>query len=184
MEKKSKMKVLKAEDVNAGTLEAMEMAQAPSPEIDQAKVEQLREKFDAFQSQLNEKKYSLVLDEVQTSTLLEKLYPAFQWKGYESYAISETYTQLEEKRTGNGINAKFSPEIIEAVFHFLKNHVGTGFELAIPFKQICDQFAVTIQEVNKDRQDLRDLSLELVSTEQGISVENLVEALNKGDFKG
>ncbi len=178
----NKMKVMKAEDV-----QVMEEQSAPvsaNPEIDSAKVEELRERFDAFQANLNEKTYGLVLDETQTEVLLNELYPNFQWKGYESYAISETYTQLESKRDGNGINDKFSPEIIEAVFHFLKNHVGTGHKIAIPFRQICDQFAVSINEINKDRQDLRDLSLELVSAEQGIKVEDLVERINKGDFNG
>lgn len=172
---KPKMKVMKAEDVQV----MEESAVNANPSIDPARVEELRERFDAFQSQLNEKTYVLNLTDELTNTLLNDLFPNFMWKGYESYAISETYTRLEEKRTATGINAKFSPEIIEAVFHFLKGHVGTGYKLAIPFKQICDQFAVTIQEINNDRQTLRDLSLELVSAEQGIKVEDLVEAMNK-----
>jgi hypothetical protein len=32
-----------------------------------------------------------------------------------------------------------------------------------------------MQEINQDRQDLRDASLEMTAAEQGISVENLVE---------
>ena len=36
-----------------------------------------------------------------------------------------------------------------------------------------------MKEINEDRQALRDLSLELVSAEQGIPVEDLVEQLNR-----
>jgi hypothetical protein len=168
----AKMKVVKAEDV-------VEAPQTENLAIDPKKVEELREKFDVLNKELNEKNYPVLLDSELTEVLMTKLYPEFLWKGYESYAISETYNQFESVRNGNGINSKFPVEVIEATFHFLKNHVGKGFELAIPFKKICDQFAVTIQEINKDRQELKDLSLELVSAEQGIKVEDLVEALNK-----
>jgi hypothetical protein len=115
---------------------------------------------------------------------MTEVFPKFQWKGYESYAISETYRQLEAERDGNGINAKFSVEIIEATFHFLKNFIGTGFELAIPFKKICDQFALPVQEINQDRQSLKDASLELIASEKGIKVEELVEALNNMPNQG
>ena len=165
------MKVIKSQDVpqNAPT----------NGQPDQAQIAQLQEKFDALRSEIETKFYSVYMDKDQTKFLFEEVYPSIEWKGYESYAVSETYKQFEASRTGEGINAKFPVEVIEASFHFLKNHVGKGFELAVPFKQICDQFAVTIQEINKDRQSLKDISLELVSAEQGIKVEDLVEAMNK-----
>ena len=173
----SKMKVVKAEQV----------VETPQTEnaIDAKKVEQLREKFDVLQAELNEKKYDLYLDSELTKTLIGKLYAEFQWKGYESYAISETYTQLSNSINKKGeIQEKFPVEVVEAVFHFLKNHIGTGFELAVPYKKICDQFAIVIQEINKDRQELKDLSLELVASEQGIKVEDLVESLNRMNNQG
>jgi|NOAtaT_7_FD_contig_81_63094_length_2662_multi_3_in_0_out_0_3 hypothetical protein len=171
----AKMKVVKAQDV----AEVEQTPQNEGPQVDPKKIEELREKFDVLNAELNEKQYPILLDSELTEVLMTKLYPEFLWKGYESYAVSETYKQFEASRTGEGINAKFPVEVIEASFHFLKNHVGKGFELAVPFKQICDQFAVTIQEINKDRQSLKDISLELVSAEQGIKVEDLVEAMNK-----
>jgi hypothetical protein len=57
----------------------------------------------------------------------------------------------------------------------LKNYESKGFEFAQTFKEACDQFAVPMQEINQDRQNLRDASLEMTAAEQGISVENLVE---------
>lgn len=86
-------------------------------------------------------------------------------------------TQLRQE--GSTLNGKIPTEIVEAVFHFLKNYSGQGVESAGLFKQICDQFALPMKEVNEDRQHLRDISLELVAAEQGIEVETLVERLNQ-----
>jgi hypothetical protein len=170
------MKVVKAEDV--------QKEQEKQEGVNEQQVQVLQEKFDVLQSQLNEKKYDLLLDEKLTSVLMNEVFPKFQWKGYESYAISETYNQLESVRTAKGIKAKFPVEIIEATFHFLKNFIGTGYELAIPFKKICDQFAIPVQEINVDRQSLKDLSLELVAAEKGIDVNELVNALNNMPNQG
>lgn len=169
------MKVIKAEE--------LPITQNQEKKIDQARVEELREKFDLIQNQLNSKEYDTLLNEEQTTHLMNSVFPNFQWKGYESYAITETYEKLSEivnKSEGEkSINGKFRPEIIEAIFHFLKNYVSSGVENARIFRQICDQFAIPMTEINQDRQNLKDLSLELVSAEQGIPVEQLIEGLKK-----
>ena len=170
------MKVMKSEEV--------QIEQTGNNEVNQDLLDQLQEKFDVLQSTINNKQYNLFLDGDLTSVLMTEVFPKFQWKGYESYAVSETYTQLEKARNGKGIKAKFPVEIIEATFHFLKNFVGTGFEMAVPFKKICDQFALPIQEINQDRQNLKDVSLEIIATEKGIKVEDLVEALNASNQQG
>jgi len=170
------MKVMKSEEVQT--------EQKFNNEFDQAKLDQLQEKFDVLQSTINNKQYNLLLDGELTQVLMTEIFPNFQWKGYESYAVSETYTQLEKVRTGDGIDAKFPVEIIEDTLHFLKNYVGSGFELAVPFKKICDQFALPVQEINQDRQNLKDVSLEIIATEKGIKVEDLVEALNASNQQG
>lgn len=170
------MKVIKSEEVL--------MEQNPTNNVDQAKLDQLQEKFDVLQSTINNKKYDVLLDEKLTQVLMNEIFPQFQWKGYESYAVSETYSQFESSRNGKGIKSKFPAEIIEATFHFLKNFMGSGFELAIPFKKICDQFALPIQEINQDRQNLKDVSLEIIASEKGINVEDLVEALNASNPQG
>lgn len=36
-----------------------------------------------------------------------------------------------------------------------------------------------MNEINQDRQNLRDLSLEIVSTEQGIPIEDVIKSLNE-----
>ena len=156
---------------------------ANSPE-NQARIAQLQEKFDAANNEINSKTYGVVLNNELTSTLLNEIYPTFSWKGYESYAITETYKQISEAVNNNEINAKFPAEIIEATFHFLKTYEGKGHTLATSFKLICDAFAVPVQEINTDRQAMKDLSLELVAAEKNIDINELVESLNNGSFQG
>ena len=156
---------------------------ATSPE-NQAKIAQLQEKFDALSNELTTKGYGVVLDKSLTATLINELYPTFAWKGYESYAITETYKQISASVKKEAINAKFPAEVIEATFHFLKNYEGKGHSLATNFKLICDAFAVPVNEINTDRQHLKDLSLELIAAEKNIDINELVESLNSGEFQG
>lgn len=148
-----------------------------TPNIDTTKVAELKEKFDTLQETLKTKTYNVLLNEEQTNSLTTNFYNNFPWKGYESYAISETFDQITSQVNGGTLNGNFSTEIVEATFHFIKNYEGKGVNDARVFKGICDQFALPMQEINKDRQELRDISLELVATENGISVETLVNNL-------
>jgi len=165
------MKVVKANDVPT-------QEQTKSGAIDQVKVAELSEKFDAMKQVVDTKKYAILLDKDQTNALLNEFYPSFQWKGYESYAVAETYNQLSEMVKSDKIESSADAPIIEAIFHFLKNYVGTGVDAAIKFRSICDQFALPMQEINMDRQTLKDIALELTAAEKGISVESLVNSFD------
>lgn len=164
------MKVVKADEV----LEPQIVNQSEK-KIDKKLVAELTEKFDSLRQVVETKKYGVALSKEQTSFMFDEFYQNVEWKGYESYAIAETHKKLSEIVKNGETNGTVEAEIIEAVFHFLKNYVSRGQKFAQLFKEICDQFAVPMQEINQDRQDLRDLSLELTAAEQGISVEKLVE---------
>jgi len=162
------MKVVKNEEVaNA------------KPEVDQVKLAKLKEDFDTLQTQLTTKEYGILLNEEQTAFLFDNVYENLAWKGYESYAISESHDVLSKIVTNGKLDGKTKTEIVEAIFHFLKNHTSTGVKNARLFRQVCDQFALPMTEINTDRQAIRDLSLELVSVEQGIPVEQLLEGLKR-----
>jgi hypothetical protein len=165
------MKVVKASEVPT-------QEQKQTGAIDPKLVAELTEKFDAMKQVVDTKKYSILLDKEQTNALLNEFYPSFQWKGYESYAVAETYNQLKAMVTGDFINSGADAPIIEAIFHFLKNYVGTGVSAATSFRSICDQFAIPMQEINNDRQTLKDIALELTAAEKGITVESLVNSFD------
>lgn len=187
------MKIIKSSDVEETTKNKQKKTLSPNDvilgkeeseskknSIDQKKVEELREKFDLINKQITGKEYSILLSVPQTKFLFETIYENIQWKGYESYAISETYDALKKAVNKKGeLNGKVKVEIIEAIFHFLKNFVFEGVENARIFRQVCDQFALPMTEINQDRQNLRDASLELVSAEQGIPIEDFVANLKK-----
>lgn len=164
------MKIVKAEDVQMNV-------DANAPSIDPIKVAELHEKFEAKRVEIDEKKYAILLDEAQTDFFFNQFYVDVDWKGYECYAVSETYNRLSILITDSKLDGKTEVEIIEAVFHFLKNYEGKGFKYASVFKTICDQFAIPMQEINQDRQDIRDISLDLTAAEQGIEVEDLIKSI-------
>jgi hypothetical protein len=163
------MKVVKASEVSEI------QPQSQNESVDKKLVAELTEKFNALQTALESKKYGVALNEEQTSFLFDQFFVNVSWKGYEAYAIAETHKSLKDIVSKKVVNGKTNVEIIEAIFHFLKNYEAKGHQFAQTFKEVCDQFAVPMQEINQDRQDLRDASLEMTAAEQGISVENLVE---------
>lgn len=166
------MKVIKAEDVP--------QTKTVSSPVNPNLVAELQEKFDTMKQVLDTKTYGIYLDAELTKFFFDTFYPNIQWKGYESYAVSESYARMEDAKKEDGsIDGQVRPEIIEAVFHFIKMFVSSGIENARLFKRMADQFAITIHEINQDRQDLKDLSLELVAAEKGITVESLTGELQK-----
>jgi len=168
------MKVIKAEDVSTEA-----QVENPTPNADPVRLAEAQEKFDQFRQMLETKNYDIALTADQTTALFDVFYSKVAWKGYESYAIAETFDKLNALVVDHTLVGKTSVEIVEAIFHFLKNHIGTGVEEAKAHKQLCDQFAIPMKEINEDRQELRDRSLEVVAAEQGITVENLVEEYQK-----
>lgn len=166
------MKVIKAEEVP--------QTKTVSGEVNMALVSEMQEKFDSMKQMLDTKTYGIYLDADLSKFFFDTFYPAIQWKGYESYAVSESYSRIEDIRQKDGsVQGAVRPEIVEAVFHFIKSFVSSGIENARLFKRMADQFAITIQEINQDRQDFKDLSLELVAAEKGITVESLTGELQK-----
>ena len=141
---------------------------------DQKLVAEMQEKFDKVKTIIDTKEYNVDLTKDQTLYLMNEFYANVAWKGYESYAISETYNSFKGLVKKDEIHGSVKAEIVEAVFHFLKIHESSGFKFAGLFKEICDQFSIPMQEINQDRQNLRDASLEVTAAEQGIPVEDLV----------
>ena len=173
------MKVIKAEDVMEQPQTTEQTTEQGPKKADPKTIAALQEKFDSLRQVIDTKKYNVILTKEQTTFLFDEFYNNVAWKGYECYAISETHKQLQSLVKNGTLNGGTQVEIVEALFHFLKNYEGKGQKFAGVFKEVCDQFSLPMQEINQDRQDLRDASLELTAAEQGISVENLVEAYNK-----
>lgn len=144
--------------------------------IDKIKVAQLTEKFNALVDESEKKQYPVVLDEDTTKYLLNVFFNEIEWKGFESFAISKSYDRISEAVKKNILNAELEPEIIEAIFHFVKSYQGKGVKNTNAHILLANGFAVAINELNKDRQELKDVALEIQAAELGISVEQLVRS--------
>jgi hypothetical protein len=170
------MKVIKAKDIP--------QKKTVAGEIDLKLVEELQEKFDTMKQILDTKTYGIFLDAELANFLFETFFGTIQWKGAEAYVItaaSESISDLSQK--DGSIQGQIRPEIVEGIFHLIKSFTSSGIENARLFKRMADQFAMVVQEINQDRQELKDLSLELVAAEKGITVETLTGELQKNpDF--
>ena len=142
-----------------------------------------REMYDT-QERLAKKKYRVKTTSTGFNTLMEDFYTDVKWEGYECYAISETFSEFEKiqtkllnkpSKTGK-VSFTIKPEILEATFHFIKKHTGTGLKAAIAHRTLCEDFSVAMAELNTDRKKLMELATEAEAAKHGISVEDYTKA--------
>lgn len=152
-----------------------------SPSIPDAKaVKRATKKFDAQQKKNNEASYSLSLDSEQTDFLKNTFYNRKKWTGAEAYAVLKTYEAIfDSHKKETPLKCELSAEIVEAVFHLVKNFEGAGVQESRMFVSVADKLAETMQNLNQDRQDLNDLAVELEAAKHGISPEEFVQMYAK-----
>lgn len=153
-------------------------SETTSNKIDLKKIEELKVKFDDFKDILDKKEYELTFTkecfDFLTGTFLNKI----EWTGGEAYALSEIMKVLYNDNNKPEVSISFKPEVLEAVFHFLKKFTDKGILYVNTFKQTTDKVAEGITKINQDRQELKDISLELVAAENGITVEQALTAID------
>lgn len=151
--------------------------------VNQEKIDKAQQNFDTFNAVLVEKKYPVKLSQVASKYLIEEMFSNIKFKGAEAYAVKEVYDNLllikeptnKESNSNYLFNGELKPEVIEAMFFFIKQYEGRGYLEASLFKEVADGFSSPMQLLNEDRQHLRDLSLELIAAEQGVEVEKVKE---------
>jgi hypothetical protein len=146
------------------------------------KAMKVEEDMQAYQAELAKKKYRVKTTESTFKHFIANFYNEVQWEGYECYAISETHkefdkiaSKLKPSKTGK-VSFTIKPEILEATFHFVKKHNGSGIESANAHRLICEDFSVTMAELNQDRTKLRDFAMEAEAAKHGITVEDYKKA--------
>lgn len=151
-----------------------------SNEVDKTVVEQKEAQFDAINTAITNKKYELKLDTDAVAGLLD-FFDFVEWKGYECYGVEKLYDSLvpqlkevgEESENLFVLETDVEPDVVEAMFYFIKSYTANGIEDARSFRKMSDAFAIPMQNINIDRQALRDAALELQAAEQGMTVEEM-----------
>jgi len=147
-----------------------------------AKAADLEMKMTDLQDSLAKKKYKVKTTVETFSWMMDTFYSTVTWEGYECYAIAETYKEYDKsfskaKPTSTGkVTIPVMPEILEASFHFMKKYTGTGRDTAAMHRKLCEDFSVTMAELNTDRKELYDLATEAEAAKHGISVEDYKKA--------
>jgi hypothetical protein len=152
---------------------------------------ELEQQMIDLQTQLSKKKYRVKTTTGTMNYLMDVFYQNVQWKGYECYAIDETYTQVqkvldkamdklaESGKESDKISFTIPVEILEALFHFVKEYVGKGREYAQTHRFLAEDLSVPMSQLNQDRQQLRDLAIEAEAAKHGISVEDYKKAASQ-----
>jgi len=122
-------------------------------------------------------KYTVKSTETSLDYLVKDFYQSVKWEGYECYAIDESYkeiskevSKLKPSKTGR-VSIKLKAEFLEATFHFIKKHFGTGLESARKHRLLAEDFSVAMARLNEDRAELREIAMKAEAAKHGISVE-------------
>jgi hypothetical protein len=149
---------------------------------------EIEQQMHDLQLKLSKKKYRLKTTTGTMNYLMDDFYPNVQWKGYECYAISETFAQIkkvldkamdklaESGKETDKLSFSAPVEILEAVFHFVKEFPGKGIDNANKHRNLCEDLSNPMAQINQDRQGLRDMALEAEAAKHGISVEEYTKA--------
>jgi hypothetical protein len=176
---------LKVVNMNGGT-ETMEgpqgIANAKAFNEFDEKAMKLEEEMVEMQDKLAKKKYRVKTTEETFDFMMNDFYSTVSWAGYECYAISETHKEFEKiqeklKPSSNGkVSFSVKPEILEAVFHFMKQYTASGLEVAKKHRLLCEDFSVAMATLNEDRKALMELATEAEAAKHGITVEDYKKA--------
>ena len=185
-ETKPKMKVLKNEGPNGPIQVQQKGYPQPQPvktvDENNAKAKDLEKQMMERQAALQKLRYTVKTTMPCLDYLIKDFYQNVRWEGYECYAISESYNELSKvaakvKPTKTGkVSIKVKPEILEATFHFIKKHFGTGLDSAMNHRLLAEDFSVAMARLNEDRNGLREIAMEAEAAKHGISVEEYKNA--------
>jgi len=152
---------------------------------------ELEQQMEDLQKTLSKKKYRVKTTTGTMNYLMDEFYPNVQWKGYECYAIDETYTQVkkvldkamdklaESGKDTDKLSFTIPVEILEALFHFVKEFPGKGREHAQLHRLLAEDLSVPMSQLNQDRQQLRDLAIEAEAAKHGITVDEYKKAASQ-----
>jgi len=129
------------------------------------------------QTEFATKKYKIKTSSDAVTYLTEDFYNNVEWNGYECYAISETnsiitklVSKIKPSKTGK-VTLALTPDILQAVFHFMKSHKGTGIESARKHRVLCEDFSTAMAELNNDHKEIRDLAVSAEAAKHGITTD-------------
>jgi hypothetical protein len=155
-------------------------------DIESATFEELSEKFDELQKELDEKTYSFSLSQDSIALLLQEILPNVEWIGQQAWDISEAQKLVTELKPDEVKES--SKESIRALFQFVASNKYKGTDNVHTVKTLLTTLAEVIQQqIGKDEQILRDAGFELQAAEQGIlpetAMQNVMKAKTESDEK-
>jgi hypothetical protein len=139
-------------------------------------IKKLETKFDKAQKAFGEQEYSVEITKETLTFLNGSFSKNLKFKGYASYGIDEVFKAVEMLKNGKG---KWKREYVEAIFHFIKEYEGVGLSDARSHRALSDEIAPTMEIVQQNGQNLKDLATELEAAIQGIPVEDFVKAMSQ-----
>lgn len=173
-------------DLKVVTPEMNGSAEGPTLEFNEnnEKALEFEQKMQDLQAELMKKKYRVKTTSETLDYLMTDFFNNVAWNGYECYAISETNKEMTKivdrfatkEFKNNKRSFTLKVEVLEALFHFIKQHTGTGLGSASNHRALCEDFSVAMAELNVDRAALRDLAMEAEAAKHGITVEDYKKA--------
>jgi hypothetical protein len=141
--------------------------------VDQEKVEGIRNDLENYRSSLKDKEYALSMDKDLLKKLETFMREDVEWRAKESLGVAEILKRIEAvKKEGikDGV-VYFTNLEIEASHYFLMKWNGKGEDGISDFISLWKTFEESLTLIQQDNIVLKDLEKQLAAAEQGIELE-------------
>jgi GTPase involved in cell partitioning and DNA repair len=141
--------------------------------VDQEKVEEIRNDLESYKSSLKDKEYALSMDKSLLNRFENFMRQEVEWRAKESLGVVEILKRIEAvKKEGikDGV-VYFTNLEIEASHYFLMKWNGKGEDGINDFISLWKTFEESLALIQQDNLVLKDLEKQLAAAEQGIELE-------------
>lgn len=158
----------------------------PPPNVDPSVLAELETKFEAANAAAASAVFTIRMPEPVAKYMAEQFVQGIKWKGLESYALTKATEDLQgivnaatKVEGSNDVEFTIKHDLLEVVFHFIRNYEGVGYSNAKLLTQIAEVFVKPINELNELRSKTRDAAVEWEAAKHGMTPDQFVAQIEK-----
>lgn len=178
------LKPLPGADNGGGGPKGVAKPGAPA-HVDPAVLKALEDKFEAASSAANSATFTIRMQEGHASFMVNELVQKIKWKGLEAYGLSKATedlrgivgaaAKLSESGKPDEVEFTIKHDLLEVVFHFLRNYDGVGYDDAKAVTQVAEVFVKPINELNELRAAMRSAAVDWEAAKHGMTPDQFVK---------
>lgn len=186
----TKTKKVKAADVPMAQVVPVSGANMSGPAgqrpVDAAKVAELELKWDQTSDKLNKSIYNATMSRELALHFRDVVVESFSWKGPQCLIVEKIFEKLDQcidGQTGDEITIDFDHDLLEVLTVLANSYVSHGKVNTLAYSKITEILSKPVSELQANRKELREVSMELEAARQGMSLEDFILKMQEAQRK-